>query len=371
MLRIANGQAIVAHTGPPTICLNCTKIRGGGAMETNGFRVAAVQAAPVFMDLAGSLEKAIGLIDKAAAEGVKLIGFPETWIPGYPWWIWLGPPAWGLQYVPRYHANSMRVDSPEMKALGAAARRGKINVVMGFSEIDGGSLYMAQALIGDDGEVRFARRKLKPTHVERSIFGEGDGSDFKVVDTSCGRVGALCCWEHLQPLSKYAMYSMNEQVHVSAWPSFTLYRGMAYAFSHEANLAQSQIYALEGSCYVIAATAITGQDIFDILCDTPDKAQLLSPGTCKPGGGFSMIFGPDGQPIAKPLPEDQEGLVIAEVNLPMISIAKSVADPVGHYSRPDVVRLMINRNSNKKVMSFAGAMHEVVPDEEQAAHPAG
>ena len=160
-------------------------------MQTNGFKAAAVQAAPVFMNMAGCVEKAIGLIDKAAAEGVKLIGFPETWIPGCPWWIWLGTPAWGLQHVSSYHANSMRVDGPEMKALGAAAKRGKINVVMGFSEIDGASLYMAQALIGDDGEVKFARRKLKPTHVERSVFGECDGSDFKVVDTSCGRVGAL------------------------------------------------------------------------------------------------------------------------------------------------------------------------------------
>jgi nitrilase len=332
-------------------------------MNTDGFKVAAIQAAPIFMDLAGSVKKAIGLIEQAAAEGVKLIGFPETWIPGYPWWIWLWPPAWGLQFVPRYHANCMRVDGPEMKALCAVAKKGRINVLMGFSEIDGASLYMAQALIGDDGEVKYTRRKLKPTHAERVIFGEGDGSDFKVVDTSCGRVGSLNCWEHLQPLLKYAMYSMNEQVHVSSWPSFTLYRGMAYALGHEANLAQSQIYALEGSCYVIAATAITGQDVFDVLCDTPDKAQLLSPGTGKPGGGFSMIFGPDGQPIAKPLPEEQEGLVTAEVSLPMISVAKSVADPVGHYSRPDVLRLMINRSSNKNVMSFAGPMREVAIEE--------
>lgn len=327
------------------------------------FKVAVVQAAPVFLDLSGSVRKAVQLIDEAAAAGARLVAFPEVWIPGYPWWIWLGTPLWGMQFVPRYHANSMRVDGPEMDSIREAARRGRINVLIGYSEIDGASVYMAQALIGDDGEMQFHRRKLKPTHVERSVFGEGDGSDFRVVDTSCGRVGALNCWEHLQPLSKYAMFSMHEQVHVASWPSFTLYRGLAYALSHQAALAASQVYALEGSCYVLVATAITGGDMIELLCDTPEKRQLLSPETGRPGGGFSMIFGPDGRPLAEHLPEDEEGLVIAEVNLPMISIAKSAADPTGHYARPDVVRLMINRESRRPVVDFAVGMKEViVPD---------
>lgn len=326
--------------------------------DPSTFKVAAVQAAPVFMDLQASLRKAVGLIEQAAAQDVRLIGFPEVWLPGYPWWIWLGPPAWGLQFVPRYHANSMRVDEPEMDELRRAARRGRINVVIGFSEIDGGSVYMAQALIGDDGELRFARRKLKPTHVERSVFGEGDGSDFRVVPTSCGRVGALNCWEHLQPLSKYAMYAMHEQVHVASWPSFTLYRGAAYALGHQANLAASQVYALEGGCFVVAATALTGKDMLELLGDTPERRQLLSPETGQAGGGFSMIFGPDGRPLVEHLPEDEEGLVVAEISLPMISVAKAAADPTGHYARPDVVRLMINRASSRPVVEFSAAPTE-------------
>jgi nitrilase len=316
------------------------------------FKAAVVQAAPVFMNLQGSVEKAVRLIDEASAAGAKLIAFPETWIPGYPWWLWLGPPAWGLQFVPAYHANAMRNDGPEMAALQAAAKRGGINVVMGYTEIDGGSLYMAQAFIGDAGQLLFVRRKLKPTHVERTLFGEGDGSDFQVVDSNVGRVGALCCWEHLQPLSKYAMYSMHEQVHVASWPSFTLYRGAAYALGHQVNLAASQTYAVEGSCYVLAAVAITGQDTFDMLCDTPEKRHLLNPETGKAGGGFSMIFGPDGRPLCEHLPEDQEGLLYADISLPMISVAKAAADPVGHYSRPDVVRLMLDRSRRRPVVNF-------------------
>ncbi len=327
-------------------------------MTEGTFKAAVVQAAPVFMDLKGSVSKAVKLIDEAAAGGAKLIAFPETWIPGYPWWLWLGPPAWGLQFVPRYHANSLRVGSPEMAALREAAARGNINVLMGFSEIEGGSLYMAQALLGDDGRLAFARRKLKPTHVERSLFGEGDGSDFQVADTSCGRVGALCCWEHLQPLSKYAMYSMQEQVHVASWPSFTLYRGLAYALGHQVNLAASQTYAVEGQCYVLASTAVTGQDVFDLLCDTPERRHMLNPETGQPGGGFSMIFGPDGRPLCDHLPEDQEGLLYAEISLPMISIAKAAADPVGHYSRPDVVRLMLDRSSRRPVVNFEQGLRQ-------------
>ena len=321
-------------------------------MAESAFKAAVVQAAPVFMDLKGSLAKAIRYIDEAAAAGAKLIAFPETWIPGYPWWLWLGPPAWGLQFVPRYHANSMRVDGPEMAQLCKAAGRGKINVVIGFTEIDGGSLYMAQALIGDDGKLIYARRKLKPTHVERTLFGEGDGSDFQVADTSCGRVGALCCWEHLQPLSKYAMYSMHEQIHVASWPSFTLYRGQAYALGHQVNMAASQTYAVEGGCYVLAACAITGKDTFDMLCDTPDKRAMLNPETGQAGGGFSMIFGPDGRPLCENLPEDQEGLLYADISLPMIAVAKAAADPVGHYSRPDVTRLMLDTTRRRPVVNF-------------------
>ena len=327
-------------------------------MTDTEFKGAAVQAAPVFMDLEGSLDKAVALIEEAAANGARFVAFPETWIPGYPWWLWLGPPAWGLQFVPRYHANAMRVDGPEMRALRDAAKRGNINVVMGFTEIDGGSLYMAQALITDAGELAWARRKLKPTHVERTLFGEGDGSDFRVTDTSVGRVGALCCWEHLQPLSKYAMYAMNEQVHVASWPSFSLYRGQAYALGAEVNLAASRTYAVEGGCYVFAACAVVGQDMFDTLCDTPDKAAMLNPDSSGPGGGFAMIFGPDGRELAEALPEDAEGLLYADVSLPMISVAKAAADPAGHYSRPDVTRLLLDRTRRRPVVSRDEALAE-------------
>jgi aliphatic nitrilase len=302
------------------------------------YKVAAVQAAPVFLDLDATVDKAVGLIEEAAHNDARLIGFPETWIPGYPWWIWLGSPAWGMQFVQRYHDNSLVVNSPQTERLLRAAKDNDINVVLGYSEKAGGSLYMGQMFIRRDGSIAATRRKLKPTHVERTVFGESDGSHLAVHEfEDLGKVGALCCWEHLQPLTKYAMYSMNEQVHVAAWPSFSLYSGVAYALGPQLNTAASQMYAAEGQCFVLAACATVSEEMVEMLCDTPDKRELL-----KPGGGHAMIFGPDGSPLAEPLPEDAEGLLYADIDLGMISIAKSAADPVGHYSRPDVTRLLLN-----------------------------
>ncbi|HVO06494.1 MAG TPA: carbon-nitrogen hydrolase family protein [Burkholderiaceae bacterium] len=310
------------------------------------YKVAAVQAAPMFLDLDASIDKAIGLIADASKQGAKLIAFPETWLPGYPWFIWLDSPAWGMQFIQRYHDNSLSYGTPQAERLAKAARDHRIMVVMGLSEKSGGSLYMGQWIIDADGATVAQRRKLKPTHVERTVFGEGDGSDLAVHDTALGRVGALCCWEHLQPLSKYAMYAQNEQVHIAAWPSFSLYRGGAYALGPEVNNAASRIYAVEGQCFVIAPCATVSKDMIGLLCgDDPMKKQLLLE-----GGGFAAIYAPDGQLMHEPLPEQAEGLVYADIDLGMISLAKAAADPAGHYARPDVTRLLLNRTPGDRVV---------------------
>lgn len=311
------------------------------------YRAAAVQAAPVFLDLDASIDKAVGLIAEAARHGAKLIAFPETWLPGYPWFIWLDSPAWGMQFVQRYHDNSLVYGSPEAERLVQAARQHQIMVVMGHSEKHGGSLYMGQWIIDADGRTVARRRKLKPTHVERTVFGEGDGSDLSVHATDLGRIGALCCWEHLQPLSKYAMYAQDEQVHIAAWPSFSLYRGGAYALGPEVNNAASRVYAVEGGCFVLAPCATVSDDMVKMLCgDDPMKNQLL-----RAGGGFAAIYAPDGQLMHEPLPEGQEGLVYADLDLGMISLAKAAADPAGHYARPDVTRLWLNRTPGDRVLT--------------------
>lgn len=302
-------------------------------------RVAAVQAEPAWLDLAAGVGQVVRLIGEAASGGAQLVAFGETFIPGYPWWIWLDSPAAGMQFVPRYAANSMTRDGAEMDRIRAAAAANRVHVVFGFSERAGGSLYMAQAFISDTGELISVRRKLKPTHVERSVFGEGDGSDLQVHDTKLGMIGALNCWEHLQPLTKYAMYSLGEEIHVGGWPSFSVYRGAATALGPEVNTAASLMYAVEGQTFVVAPCAVIGAAAQELFCDNETKRQLLLR-----GGGYARIYGPEGSPLAEPLPETAEGIVYADLDPALIAIAKSAADPVGHYSRPDVLRLLVNRN---------------------------
>ena len=301
------------------------------------YKVAVVQSAPVFLDLDATVDKGIAYIGEAAQNGARLIGFPETWIPGYPWWIWLESPIGGLRFVQQYHENSLRKGSSQLQKLCDAARDNDIFVVMGASEHAGGSLYISQFFIDSDGSLLDVRRKLKPTHVERTVFGDGHGNNLRVFETELGRIGGLCCWEHLQPLTKFAMYAQNEQIHIGAWPTFSLYRDKAYSLSPEMNMAVCSVYAMEGQCYYLAPSGVVSDDMVELLVGASAKEELLLP-----GGGSAMIFGPDGAPLCDYLDENTEGLLYADIDLGAIAIAKSFADPAGHYSRPDVTRLLLN-----------------------------
>lgn len=306
-------------------------------MARTQFKVAAVQAVPVFMDLAGSVEKTIALIGEAADNGAALVAFSEAWIPGFPFWVFVNAPFQSMPHFAAYKKNSLAVDSDEMRAIQAAAQEHGIHVALGFSELGGDSLYLAQALIDDQGQIVFARRKLKPTMAERMIFGEGDGSDLVVADTDIGRIGALCCWEHLGPLNKFALYAQREQIHFAAWPSFGLDQNVVYAFGHEVNNAASKIYAVEGQCIVLAPCAVTDDALLKAIAGSPEAAAPF-----QTGGGYTMIYGPDGRELATPLGEHEEGILYADIDLEMIDMAKIAYDPNGHYARPDVLRLWIN-----------------------------
>src|SRR3954467_13493561 len=320
-------------------------------IEHPKYKVAVVQAAPAWLDLDASIDKSIALIRDAAEKGAKLIAFPEAFIPGYPWHIWMDSPAWALgrAFVQRYFDNSLSYDSPQAGRRRDAARKAKLPPVFALSERDGGSLYLAQWLIGPDGETIAKRRKLRPPHAERTVYGEGGGSDLAVPARSdIGRLGALCCWEHLQPLSKYAMYAQNEQVHIGAWPSVSLYDPFAHALGYEVNNAASKVYAVEGSCFFLGPCAVVSQAMIDELCDWPEKHAFLHT-----GGGHAVIYGPDGSSLAEKLSPDQEGILYADIDLGMIGVAKNAADPAGHYSRPDVTRLLLNTTRANRVEHFS------------------
>ncbi|GAA6152772.1 carbon-nitrogen hydrolase family protein [Pseudoteredinibacter isoporae] len=327
---------------------------------SNTFKAAAVQAAPEFMNIDAGVDKAIALIEQAAGQGASIIAFPECWLPGYPWWLWLSCTAHNMKYFQAYHENCIEIGDRHCERLTQAARENNIMVSIGFSERDHGSLYIAQMLIGREGDLLQARRKLKPTHMERTVFGEGDGSDLDVIDCDIARVGQLCCWEHLQPLSKYAMYGMHEQLHIASWPSFSCYPE-AYALGAELNNALSQVYAAEGQCYVLAPCGVVSEAMIEMLVENDEQAALIST-----GGGAAQIFGPDGRPLCTPLGSEEEGLLIADIDIAAIAVSKSFADPVGHYARPDVTRLVLNRQAMTPV---ADSLTEcVVSEDDQAVH---
>lgn len=321
-------------------------------MTDRNFRAAAVQAAPAYLDLGATVDKTIALINKAAQQGAQLIAFPECWLPGYPWWIWLDGPAGGTRFTLPYFKNALHRDSAEMRAICDAAGAHGIHVVLGYAEIDNGSLYMSQSIIDDGGKVLAHRRKLKPARIERAVFGQGNGVDLAVVDSKIGRISALCCGEHFQPLLKSAIYAQDPQIHVSAWPAFSLLRGKAFVNGPEAAMMASRMFAIEGQCFVLAPTTVNDEATLSVVCDTEEKRAMLTVPGKAAAGGSAMLFAPDGQMLAEHVPEDTEGLVFGDINLDAIYLAKTSNDPLGHWSRPDVVRLMLNLSDAPNVVDL-------------------
>ncbi|KAL6250661.1 hypothetical protein RBB50_002963 [Rhinocladiella similis] len=313
-------------------------------MSVRKYKAATVQSEPCWFDLAAGVEKTLKFIKEAAANGASLIAFSEVWLPGYPNFLWGGNYLENIPLVHKYMQNSMGAHGPEMARIRQAAADNSIYVCLGFSERDGGSLYLAQVLIDDKGKVLLHRRKLKPTHVERTLFGDSTGDSLNnVVDTPLGKIGMLNCWEHFQPLLKYHTYAQGEQVHIAAWPFNGNYLGLGEPWSvcNEANeVTASRMYALEGQAYVL----VTNQ------CVSPAGVKANSAGQKAPegsfmlsgGGGNSGVFAPDGKKLTEDVDPLFDGLIYCDIDLDQIDLAKAIADPVGHYSRPDLLRLLVD-----------------------------
>ena len=182
------------------------------------FKAAAVAASSVFLDREGTTEKVCELIAEAGRAGAKLTVFPEALIPGYPYWIWLMTPTQGAPFFVELYKNAVELNSPTVRKIGQAAHAADTHVVIGISEREGGTLYNTLLYLNNRGEVIGRHRKLQPTHVERTIWGWGDGRDLRVFDTELGKLSGLICWEHTMDLARYALIALGEQIHVAAWP---------------------------------------------------------------------------------------------------------------------------------------------------------
>ncbi|MEM7709682.1 MAG: carbon-nitrogen hydrolase family protein [Pseudomonadota bacterium] len=317
-------------------------------------KVAAVQAAPVWLDAKGTLDKTIALIEDAGRQDIEMIAFGETWLPGYPFSIWFLPVMKSMGVVMRHRTNAVERNGPEMRAISEAARAAGTYVTLGYAERSGASIYCSMATFDDRGTEVLHHRKLKPTHMERTVWGEGAADDLRVADTPLGRIGGLCCWENMQPINRQGLYQQGEQIHVAVWPSFGMFKGdpNAYALSAEANLVQSQCYAMQGGCFVLAPTSIITEDhIADMtMGDAFAQTQV------QPGGGAAAVFGPDGRRLTDPIDEHTDGLAVADIDLAQIEAAKIFADPAGHYNRPDVAAHVLS--------SVAGSAKAPAPTDE-------
>jgi len=293
-------------------------------------RAAAAQIAPVLDSADGTVEKACRVIADAAGQGVALIVFPETILPYYPYFSFILPPVAAGPAHLRLYEQAVTVPGPITETIAAAARSTGMVVVMGVNERDHGSLYNTQLIFDETGQIVLKRRKLTPTYHERMIWGQGDGSGLKVVETKLGRLGALACWEHYNPLARYALMAQHEEIHCAQFPGALV--GPIFA---EQMAVTIRHHALEAGCFVINATGwLTDAQILSL---TPEPALQKA----LRGGCHTAIISPEGVALAPPLTEG-EGLVIADLNLALITKRKRMMDAVGHYARPELLHLVLD-----------------------------
>jgi nitrilase len=306
-------------------------------------KVAVIQKPPVLLDRAATIARVVELIDEAATAGASLLVFPEAYVPGYPTWIWRlrpgGDGAVTSEIHARLRANAVDVAGGDLQPVQDAAAKRRVTVVLGINELDSGfsgtTLFNTVVFIGPDGTLLNKHRKLMPTNPERMVWGMGDATGLKVVDTPAGRLGALICWESYMPLARYALYAQNIDIYVApTWDS------------GESWLATMRHIAKEAGCWVIGtATAMQGSDL---PADFPDRDKLYKPDEWI-NDGDAVVIKPMGAIAAGPL-HREKGILYAEIDAEAARRSRRSMDVCGHYSRPDIFSFTVDRKPHPPVV---------------------
>ncbi|MBI3044718.1 MAG: carbon-nitrogen hydrolase family protein [Betaproteobacteria bacterium] len=331
------------------------------------FKAAAVQAAPVFLNREATLDKACSLIAEAARAGANLIAFPEVFLPGYPYWIRLENPFRTTPYFIELVKNAVEVPSPATARLCEAARRAGAYVVIGVSERPVntlGTLYNTNLVIGPEGKILLKHRKLMPTYAEKMVWGFGDGSTLRVLDTALGKLGTLICGENANPLARFALIAQGEQVHVSNYPALPGGDLGGYDLGKEIEL-RGATHAFEGKVFNVVASAAIDDSVIAKVADTDDKRRAMS-GPCM---SFTGIFAPGGRLCSDTVAPGEEGIVYAECDIEAIIAPKLRHDVAGHYNRPDVLTLNLNRAPLQPLVEYVGE-NDTLPARQTSVPPA-
>ena len=301
-------------------------------------RVAIIQQPPTFLNRAETLSRAVTGVREAAQGGARLIVFPEAFIPGYPAWIWRLRPGSDFALSERLHslllANSVSVEGDDLAPLREAAKQNKVTVVCGIDERDTdfsrSTLYNTVVVIGPDGTVLNRHRKMMPTNPERMVWGFGDASGLRAVETPCGRIGTLICWENYMPLARCALYAQGVDIYIA--PTYD---------TGERWIATMQHIGREGGCWVLGSgCAFQARHIPDAV---PGKAELYPNPDEWVNAGDSVVVAPGGKIVAGPM-HNELGILYADIDLERVGVARRSLDTVGHYSRPDIFQLHVNTN---------------------------